>query len=627
MSDLRNRSPVLRPAEPAFRPEKSRDHNSPSPKAQAQSKSSLITAQRVLWACSVSLAALYFIFLHARESSLRDTYAVCSKEGPNIYTVDPANPRVQCLVVDGKTILDTGSFEEVQRRWLAMVSGRQSNMALSLTQLRLPTHFIDTGAIIVPGLSDSHAHMLEYGASRLIPLESAKTAEAAATLVKEYILSDPDILRDKEKIVMGWGWDHTRWEGQQFPTAAALDADPIVRNRRVVLQSKDGHALWVNGKVLKEMYPLPGTVEGGFIIRDEAGNPTGCLIDNAQLLVPVPPPTQADLEKQFRLVVDDALSFGLTSIHDAGFDPKSLEFFKGLAEENRLPIRIYGMTYFDENAPYWGNLSKPIIGAADGRFTARSVKIFADGALRSGGSALFEPYTDNPSTRGLMRTDPSVLRSFIPRFLADEWQVNVHAIGDRANAIVLDAFEEALQGANVTALRPRIEHAQMVRHVDMARMGKIGVIASIQPTHAPSDMYFAEDRLGPERVKLLYAFRSMIDNGARIALGSDGPVETINPLAGFYAAITRLAPDGTSTHGPDGWFPEQRLTREEALKGMTLDAAYASFTESTLGSLTPGKRADFTVLSKDIMEIPASEILATEVLTTAIDGKPAYGKF
>lgn len=219
MSDLRNRSPVLRPAEPAFRSEKSRDQNSPSPKAQALPRSSFITAQRLLWACSVFLTALYFIFLHARESGFRDTYAVCSKEGPNIYTVDPANPRVQCLVIDGKTILDTGSFgeyypvhiimnsgsfleisEEVQRRWLAMVSGRQSNMALSLTQLRLPTHFIDTGAIIVPGLSgeyilmttlrcsatdeskiDSHAHMLEYGASRLIPLESAKTAEGMFT--------------------------------------------------------------------------------------------------------------------------------------------------------------------------------------------------------------------------------------------------------------------------------------------------------------------------------------------------------------------------------------------------------------------------------------------------------------
>ncbi|ETW80709.1 hypothetical protein HETIRDRAFT_154904 [Heterobasidion irregulare TC 32-1] len=513
---------------------------------------------------------------------LPHTYALCSKDGPNIYTVDPAKPQVDCITIQGSEILSIGSF-------------------------------------------DSHAHMLEYGASLQIPLESAKTEIAAVASVRQYILSDSDIRNNKDKFVEGWGWDHTRWPGQEFPTAATLDADPVVREHNIVLQSKDGHAIWVNSKVLDAISPLPDSVEGGVIVRDAAGNPTGCLLDNAQYLVPVPPPTQRDLEKRFNSVVHYAVSHGLTSVHDAGFDPKSLEFFKNLAAAGKLSLRIYGMTYFNESAEYWGDKVKPIIGAANGRFTARSVKIFADGALRSGGSALFEPYTDNPETRGFMRIEPEVMNSFIPRFLKDGWQVNVHAIGDRANALVLDVFESALKGMDVAALRPRIEHAQMIRHVDMARMARLNVIASIQPTHAPSDMYFAEDRLGPERVKLLYAFRSIVDYGARITLGSDAPVETLNPMNGFFAAVTRLAPDGTSVHGPDGWFPEQRLSREEALKGMTIDAAYASFTESTLGSLTPGKRADYAVLSKNIMTVPAMEILDTEVLVTALDGRPVYG--
>jgi len=284
------------------------------------------------------------------------------------------------------------------------------------------------------------------------------------------------------------------------------------------------------------------------------------------------------------------------------------------------------MTYFDEEGDYWGNTTEKIIGAGNGRLTVRSVKIFADGALRSGGAALYEPYNDNPGTSGFMRMSTETLNSVIPQFLRDGWQVNVHAIGDRANALVLDAFESALKGVDVAALRPRLEHAQIMTKADMVRLGKLGVIASVQPTHAISDMWFAEDRLGPERVKGLYAFRSIIDSGARITLGSDAPVENLDPLTGFYAAITRVSPDGTTPQGPGGWFPEQRLTRQEALRGMTIDPAYASFTETTLGSLETGKRADYVVLSQDIMSIPVNDILKTRVIATVIDGRVAYGK-
>jgi len=223
-----------------------------------------------------------------------------------------------------------------------------------------------------------------------------------------------------------------------------------------------------------------------------------------------------------------------------------------------------------------------------------------------------------------MRLNESILYDVIPKYLRDGWQVNVHAIGDRANNIVINAFEASLKGANVTALRPRIEHAQFMTEADMQRLGRLGVIASIQPTHAISDMWYAQDRLGPERVKGLYAFRSFMDNGARITIGSDFPVESMNPLSGFYAAITRVSPKGESPHGPGGWFPEQRLTREEALRGMTIDAAFASFTEDSLGSLEVSKRADYTVLSQDIMSIPEDRILDTQALITAIDGESVY---
>ncbi|KAI8975925.1 amidohydrolase family-domain-containing protein [Trametes punicea] len=558
----------------------------------------------------VSLVLLFYLVyrklnVYGKPYVLPDSFALCSREGPQIYTLDAQNPRVQCLVVNGSQFTTIGSFDQVLSRWH------------ETTPEHLHVRFLKPGQMVVPGLSDSHSHVLEYGATKQMPLEGTKSIAETVERVRVYIEADRDIFEDKTKYVEGWGWDHTKWFFEEWPTYHALEADPIVAGRPVVLQSKDGHALWVSLTVLQSMEPLPDEVEGGVIIRDSFGKPTGVFLDNAQDLVIRPEPTHKQLQKRFAATVKDAHSVGLTAIHDAGFNPMSLEFF-------RRHIRIYGMKYFDETAAYWGNSSQKIMFAGNNRLTVRSVKIFADGALRSGGAALYEPYTDNPETRGFMRIAPETLNEVIPKFMKDGWQ-NVHAIGDRANGVVLDAFEAALAQANVMALRPRLEHAQILAKKDMARFGDLGVIASVQPTHAISDMWFAEDRLGPERVKGLYAFRSIIDHGARITLGSDFPVEDMNPLAGFYAAITRVSPDGKSPHGPGGWFPEQRMTRDEALKGMTLDPAYASFTEDILGSITPGKLADFVVLSQDIMTAPASSILSTRVIATVIDGRPVYG--
>ncbi|KAF5385987.1 hypothetical protein D9615_002411 [Tricholomella constricta] len=581
----------------------------------ATSKPAIIS----LVSCIVLIISAYFSVDPRSLNAASDTYALCSRNGDNVYTVDAQNSRTQCIVVQGALIADRGSLQHVTNRW--------NSFSLYKVIFRRPSldiRFIRPGAIIVPGLSDSHAHILEYGAAQQLPLEGTKNIQDTVARVRDFILANPDVYNDTSKFIVGGGWDHTIWPTTGWPTSAHLEDDPVIRGRPVVLQSKDCHALWASAKAIEASMPFPEAVDGGIIVRDKTGKPTGVLLDNAQELLKQPELTEGDLQRRFRVAVRDAHAFGLTSIHDAGLDPASLAFFKRQAETGTLPLRIYGMTFFDENKAYWGNTTTPIIGAGNGRLTARSVKIFADGALRTGGAALYEPYADNPSTNGFMRLDSDILFDVIPKFLRDGWQVNVHAIGDRANGIVLDAFEASLKGVNVTASRPRLEHAQIMTDADMKRLGRLGVIASVQPTHAISDMWYAQDRLGPERIKGLYAFRSLIDSGARITLGSDFPVEAMNPLSGFYAAVTRVSPDGKSPHGPDGWFPEQRITRQEALRGMTIDPAYASFTETTLGSLEIGKRADYVVLSQDIMTVPANEILATKVLFTALDGQAIY---
>jgi len=543
------------------------------------------------------LALVIYAYLASQSSTaLSDSYALCSREGNSIYTVDEKNSQTQCIVVHGSYIVDTGALQDIQERWHGL---SLQGIIPPLTSLEV--RYIKQGAIVLPGLSDSHAHILEYGATKQLPLEGTKTIQDTVALVREYILSNPDVYNDMSKFVLGGGWDHTVWPTAGWPTAAHLEADPVIRGRPVVLQSKDCHALWVSSKAIEVSMPFPESVDGGIIVRDEVGYPTGVLLDNAQELLKQPEITEGDLLRRFKVAVRDAHALGLTSIHDAGLDPVSLLFFKRQAEHGGLPIRIYGMSYFDENQEYWGNRTEPLIGAGDGRLTARSVKIFADGALRTGGASLYEPYTDNPTTRGFMRLEPEILFDVIPKFLRDGWQVNVHAIGDRANGIVLDAFEASLQGVNVTASRPRLEHAQFMTGSDMKRLGRLGVIASIQPTHAISDMWYAQERLGPERVKGLYAFRSLIDS------------------------VTRVSSDGKSPHGPGGWFPEQCISRQEALRGMTIDPAYASFTETVLGSLEVGKHADYVILSQDIMKVPENSILATQVLATVMDGKLVYG--
>ncbi|KAH8827791.1 amidohydrolase 3 [Flagelloscypha sp. PMI_526] len=489
-------------------------------------------------------------------------------------------------------------------------------------------HYLPEGATVLPGFSDSHTHLLHYGSSRLIPLEDGKTVEETVALVRDYILSNPEFAHNKSKTVEGWGWNQMAWPTKSFPTAADLDSDPVIRGRPVILESKDGHAFWVSGATLDANAPYPDSYPGGTIVKNSQGQANGVFLDNAQALILRPQWTRKDMQTRFDITVRDALANGLTSVHDMMLWPPWADFFQSLGNSGALPIRIRGARYFDpDNPKYWGNTTAPVHNTNNDRYSARSVKFVGDGAMRSGGAAMKEPYTDNNADSGFMRVSEEMFHEFVPLFLRDGWQLIIHAIGDKANRIVLDTFEEALQGGGYdpAAIRPRLEHAQIMAQEDIQRIGSLGIIASVQPSHVISDMWFAESRIGHARAKGLYAFRSMLDSGARMTLGSDFPVDSPNPFKTFYAAITRTSVDGTSPHGDGGFFPAEKISRLEALRGLTIEPAYASFTDHMLGSLEPGKRADFVVISQDIMQVPVRELLKTKVLATALDGVVVYG--
>lgn len=488
---------------------------------------------------------------------------------------------------------------------------------------------IPPDAVVVPGLTDAHAHIIENGYMTQLPLTATSSIQDVVDRVKQYIQTHPDVYHNTSRWIEGMGWDQTKWPERLFPTASDLDQDPLLKGRLISLSRIDGHARWVSPAVLELMNDLPKEVEGGQIVRGEQGKPTGIFVDNAMNLIPIPHWTERQISDFFDSTIKEALSRGLTSIHDADSKLDHLAFFKKMAERGKLPNRIYAMGNVPSDE-YWGDQIPRLINyGKHRRLNVRGVKLYADGALGSWGAALLEPYSDNPSTSGLMLSSPETLGKLVQQFWRDGWQTNIHCIGDRANNVILDVFENVLNnlGGNVTEWRPRIEHAQIFSQADLKRMVRLGVIASVQPTHATSDMGYAETRLGPERIRGAYAYKTLLKASPAnvLPLGSDFPVEGVNPLLGFYAAVSRLAVDGSSPHGDGGWFPDERLTRAEALKGMTLDAAYASFAEKELGSLSPGKKADFVVFDRDIMTIPVNEILEAKVKATVVDGGVVYG--
>lgn len=515
-------------------------------------------------------------------------------ENARIYTVDKRQPVASALAIrDGRIVA---------------VGGGLSSFAGPDTR-RLDLH----GATVVPGLIDAHAHMRGLGAlleSR--DLRHVATVAEIAAYVRQQAAQTPS-----GQWIAGRNWDQTNWGGA-YPSAADLDrAAPA---HPVFLTRVDGHAGWANSKALalagiNDRTPDP---QGGKILRDPAGKATGILIDRAQGLVraKIPPPTYAQIKRQLELAARECARLGLTGIHDAGVSSEVLRAYRELIAEDRFPVRVWAMIGGD--GPLWRQYLQrgPETGS---KLTVRAIKLYADGALGSRGAALWQPYSDDKTNSGLLITSREQIEKVAREAAAAGFQVCTHAIGDRANRTVLDAYAAALGGKNDK--RFRVEHAQVISLPDFNLFRDYSILPAMQATHATSDMRWIDRRIGPDRIAGAYAWRRFLNLGIPVANGSDFPVEEPNPILGFYAAFTRQDQQGQP---PGGWTPDQRMTRAEALESWTLSGAFAGFEEKLKGSLEPGKLADFVVLDRDIMTVPPRDVLAAKVRMTFLGGQLVY---
>ena len=481
-------------------------------------------------------------------------------------------------------------------------------------------HVIDgLGKTLLPGLIDAHGHVLDMGFEGVqIQLFGTTSLREAQGKISTFAKTHPD-----SPWLLGGGWNQVQWKIGRFPTAQELDAE--VSDRPVVLDRVDGHAKWLNTKALQAAGITKDTPDplGGRIEHGDDGTPSGVLVDKAMDLIDrvTPPPTDSERRAALRAALSHMNSVGLTSAGDAGVPAKTIALYRELADQSLLTVRIYAM--IGDVGEDFAALSQdgPLIAYGNDRLTVRSVKLFADGALGSRGAALLAPYSDKPDQRGLLFMSNAEMQRKMETALRAGYQVNVHAIGDAANRQVLDGFEGAYKSVGGRQLRNRIEHAQVVALVDIPRFKQLDLIASMQPTHATSDMNMAESRIGPERLKGAYAWRTFLDQGTRIAGGSDFPVEEDNPFFGLYSAITRMDHHGNPK---GGWHPEQAMTRVEAFRAFTMDAAYAQHQEHTIGSLEPGKWADFILVDGDLFKEPSAQIWKTKVLQTWVAGTRVF---
>ncbi len=501
------------------------------------------------------------------------------------------------LLIDGDRVVATGSGELAgEHPDASRIDGR--------------------GRAVLPGLIDAHGHVSDLGfAAERLDLVDVPSLAAATAAVAAFAAANPE-----SAWVLGRGWNQVLWDGGEFPTAADLDA--AVADRPVWLSRIDGHAGWANTAALAAagIDETTATPAGGRILTDADGRPTGVLVDAAMQLVEaaIPRPGDADLERAISAALARLAAQGVTSVHDAGVPIAEARVYRRLAERGAMPIRVYAM--LAGAGRHLDAFGKPLHDAGGGFLTIASVKLFADGALGSRGAALLADYSDEPGNRGLLLADAAELAAAIRKSNAAGFQAAVHAIGDAANKAALDAFDE-VQGGKADPFRNRIEHAQIVRRRDLERFAALGVIASMQPIHATSDKNMAEDRVGPVRILGGYAWQSMLAAGAVVAAGSDFPVEPFNPLFGLHAAVTREDRDGL----PDGgWYPDEALTREQALRAFTYHAAYAAHQEDRLGQLAPGMQADFVVLDGDFFTVDADELWQIRVLETWVNGERVF---
>ncbi len=528
-------------------------------------------------------------------------------EGATVYVSASAKPRRASLVVRGEQILFVGDPK------------RARQMAKGAPVIDL------TGSFVFPGWSDAHGHLAGFGrALETTDLRGAADAAEAASRIAAVASSLPP-----RSWAEGRGWDQNRWPGKSFPDARDLDA--LLPDRPAVARRVDGHAAWVNSVALKAggIDSTTRDPEGGRILRRSDGSPSGLLVDNAIRLVEkaMPAPSLDDFERRLLAAARACVKVGLTQVQDASrYGPQEIRVLEKLADRGVLPLRVYATVSPDpETLP--GTLAKgPRIGRGRDFLTVRAIKALADGALGSRGAALLADYSDEGGNRGLIVTPPERLDELAEEARRKGWQLWIHAIGDRGNRVALEAFSRAATAvpkASPGGDRPRIEHAQVIALEDIPRFGREGVIASIQPTHATSDMPWAEERVGRHRIEGAYAWRRLKNAGAPLAGGSDFPVESENPLLGFYAAVTRQDLAGRPA---GGWRPGEKLTRQEALALFTCDAAYAAFEEGRRGKIAPGFDADLTVFASDPMAVPGREIASIPVVLTLVGGKVAHGR-
>ena len=519
-----------------------------------------------------------------------------------IYTSDVNRPVVEALAVRAGRLAFVGS----NRGALALAGPKTERLDLR-------------GKTVIAGMVDAHAHLLNLGqALRTVDLVGTRSYDSVIARV----VARAKTARPGEWI-RGRGWDQNDWADTRFPTHASLSS--AVPNNPVYLTRVDGHAALVNARALELAQVTAATPDpsGGRLIRDSAGNPTGVLVDNAQGIVGrvIPAASATELREQTLAAIAEANRWGLTGIHDAGVGPEGIAVYEALAKADRYNLRNYVMIRASDSVLDAFMKRGPRNGLYGDRLWFRSIKITADGALGSRGAALLEPYSDDSGNTGLLTTPPERIKRVAVRALRAGFQVNVHAIGDRANRIVLDQFEAALREVPTADHRFRIEHAQILSEQDIPRFAELDVIPSMQGSHQTSDMYWAPKRLGEARLSGAYAWRSLLNTGVIIPNGSDFPVEAVNPLISFHSFITR---QDAENYPAGGWIPEQRTTRQEALWSITLWPAYASFMEKESGTLTAGKVADFVVLDRDIMTVAPEEILQTRVLLTVLGGRTVY---
>ena len=470
------------------------------------------------------------------------------------------------------------------------------------------------GQTMIPGLVDAHGHVLTYGLGLLrVDLVGATTEAEAAQRVLDFAADNTEL-----EWVQGRGWNQVLWDSNAFPTAASLDA--LVSNRPVWLTRVDGHAAWANTMAM-ELAGIDQDTEdpvGGQIIRDVNGNATGVFVDTAMSYIreQIPDTTFEEQKAALTAAMKSLASYGITSVHDAGIGSSTISAYKELVTEAPLPIRVYAMIAASDPL-YQDRLDEGFFESDDLTFAIESVKVVADGALGSRGAALIEDYHDDPGNRGLLRYNDERLEFLMRAAMNSGFQVNTHAIGDDANMRVLDNYEQLILETNSRDRRHRVEHAQILRYEDILRFAELGVVPSMQATHATSDKNMAEDRLGPVRIQGAYAWRKLLETGARIANGSDFPVEHPNPFYGLHASVTR---QDQQSEPPSGWYSEENMTLIEAVASFTIDAAYAGHQEDELGSLEPGKKADFIILDRDIFEVSLAELWQTQVHETWVNG-------